>query len=37
MQSISMSTTIAGEEPIELYVYYKHMPLAWLSPAGGTS
>lgn len=37
MQSISKSTTIAAEEPIQLYVYYKHMALAWLSPAGDTS
>lgn len=37
MQSISKSITIAAEEPIQLYVYYKHMALAWLSPAGDTS
>lgn len=37
MQSISKSTTVTAEEPIQLYVYYKHMALAWLSPAGDTS
>lgn len=36
-QSVSKSSTIAAEEPIQLYVYYKHMALAWLSPAGDTS
>lgn len=37
MHSVSKSFTIAAEEPIQLYVYYKHMALAWLSPAGDTS
>lgn len=35
-QSVSKITTIAAEEPIEFYVYYKHMALAWLSPARDT-
>jgi len=36
-QSISKSTTIAAEEPIQFYLYYKHMAFAWLSPAGDAS
>lgn len=37
VQSVSKSPTTAAEEPILLCVYYKHMALAWLSPAGDTS